>query len=93
MTKAELEKENGKLEGKLADLQSEYFELENFKNNEIAELKKRNAELAGQKASLERWFGEAKEIVKKMLYEYQRLCLIKKETIVEAEQFSREVEK
>lgn len=29
----------------------------------------------------------AKELIKKMLYEYQRLCLIKKETIAEAEQF------
>ncbi len=35
----ELLKENSKLEGKLADLTSEYYELENFKNNEIAELK------------------------------------------------------
>lgn len=33
------EKELGKLEGKLADLTSEYYELENLKNNEIAELK------------------------------------------------------
>lgn len=36
---AELDKENGKLEGKLADLQSEYAELENFKNNEVKGLK------------------------------------------------------
>ena len=34
---------------------------------ENAELKKRNAELAGQKASLERWFGEAKEIIRDLL--------------------------
>lgn len=34
---------------------------------ENAELKKRNGELAGQKASLERWFGEAKEIIKDLL--------------------------
>lgn len=33
------EKEFGKVEGKLADLTSEYYELENLKNNEIAELK------------------------------------------------------
>lgn len=32
----------------------------------------------------------AKEIIKKMLYEYQRLCLIKKETLTEAEQFLEE---
>ena len=37
--KEKLEKENGKLEGKLADLQSEYAELENFKNNEVKGLK------------------------------------------------------
>lgn len=33
---------------------------------------------------------QAKEIIKKMLYEYQRLCLIKKETIIDAEQFLKE---
>ena len=37
----ELNKENGKLEGKLADLQSEYVELENFHHNEVNELKVR----------------------------------------------------
>lgn len=37
----ELESENGKLEGKLADLQSEYVELENFHNNEVKELKEK----------------------------------------------------
>jgi hypothetical protein len=31
--------------------------------------------------------ADAKELIKKMLYEYQRLCLIKKETIAEAERF------
>lgn len=35
----ELDKENGKLEGKLSDLQSEYIELENFHNNEVKGLK------------------------------------------------------
>ena len=35
----------------------------------------------------------AKKIVTKMLYEYQRLCLIKKETIAEAEQFLIEPDK
>lgn len=34
---------------------------------ENAELKKRNGELAGQKASLERWFGEARQIIKELL--------------------------
>ena len=33
------EKELGKVEGKLADLTSEYYELENFKNNEINKAK------------------------------------------------------
>ena len=37
-----LEKENGKLEGKIADLQSEYVELENFHHNEVNELKEQN---------------------------------------------------
>lgn len=36
---AELEKENGKLQGKIADLESEYYELENSKDNEIEKLK------------------------------------------------------
>lgn len=40
--------------------QAENKELE----KENAELKKRNGELAGQKASLERWFGEAKSIIR-----------------------------
>ena len=31
--------------------------------------------------------AEVKELIRKMLYEYQRLCLIKKETIAEAEKF------
>lgn len=35
----ELDKENGKLEGKLSDLQSEYIELENFHNNIVNGLK------------------------------------------------------
>ena len=35
--------------------------------DENAQLKNRNSELAGQKASLERWYGEAKEIIKGLL--------------------------
>ena len=31
--------------------------------------------------------ADVKELIRKMLYEYQRLCLIKKETISEAEKF------
>lgn len=36
---SELEETNAKLQAKIDDWQSEYIELENFKNNEIAELK------------------------------------------------------
>lgn len=31
--------------------------------------------------------ADVKELIRKMLYEYQYLCLIKKETIAEAENF------
>ena len=31
--------------------------------------------------------ADVKEFIRKMIYEYQRLCLIKKETIAEAEKF------
>ncbi len=31
--------------------------------------------------------AEMKELIKKLVYEYKRLCLIKKETITKAEQF------
>ena len=31
--------------------------------------------------------ADVKELIRKMLYEYQLLCLIKKETIAEAEKF------
>ena len=31
--------------------------------------------------------AEVKELIRKMIYEYQRLCLIKKERIAEAEKF------
>lgn len=47
-----LDKENGKLEGKLADLQSEYVELENFHNNEVNELKAQIEELKKENAEL-----------------------------------------
>ena len=40
-----LEKENGKLEGFLEDERMEYYELENFKNNEIKELKDRTKKI------------------------------------------------
>ena len=31
--------------------------------------------------------ADVKELIRKMLYEYQQLCLIKKETIAEAKKF------
>lgn len=52
---------------------------------EISEKTQRIAELEAQTA-------KAKEIIKKMSYEYQRLCLIKKETLTEAEQFIKDSE-
>lgn len=39
---ADLEKQNAKLQAKIDDWQSEYIELENFTNNEIAELEEQN---------------------------------------------------
>jgi septal ring factor EnvC (AmiA/AmiB activator) len=108
------EKELGKLEGKLADLTSEYYELENLKNNEIAELKayneklldsdiekhnkivelqNRNGELAGQKSSLERWLGEAKKIIKRLIKAtYGEGWNYSLQVKVEAEQFLKESE-
>ena len=73
-----LEKENGKLEGKLADLQSEYIELENFHNNTVNELK----------AQLTR----AKEIIQDMLKDIPNRMWYTDATIKEAEQFLKEAE-
>ena len=60
-------------------------------NQKITELKaliKSEHEIEARKNnSLVSQVTKAKEIIKKMLYEYQRLCLIKKETLTEAEQF------
>lgn len=58
MTDKECEIETSKA---IMEMRKHIAELE----KENAELKNRNSELAGQKASLERWFGEAKEIIKK----------------------------
>ena len=58
---------------------------------ENTKLKERNAELAGQKASLERWFGEAKAIIRKY-YNYNHICGYSYEAIdKQAEQFLKEV--
>ena len=70
--------------------------------DENAELKNRNSELAGQKASLERWYGEAKKILTKLLEEeknnmYWEMNGSDKSSYYEvrkqAEQFLNEVEK
>ncbi len=58
---------------------------------ENAELQKRNGELAGQKASLERWFGEAKELIKSFLNADSELDMINAQR--KAERFIKEVEK
>ena len=58
---------------------------------ENTKLKERNAELAGQKASLERWFSEAKAIIRKY-YNYNHICGYSYEAIdKQAEQFLKEV--
>lgn len=54
---------------------------------ENAELKNRNAELAGQKASLERWFGEAKEIIKLLLWDLRNRSYEPIKDVERAEQF------
>lgn len=85
----ELESENRRIAGECHRL----VDTLEQKQKENAELKKRNGELAGQKASLERWFGEAKAIMKDML------SILPKENIEgiyeiteEAEQFLRETD-
>lgn len=74
----ELDKENGKLEGKLADLQSEYVELENLHNNIVNELK---AQLT-----------KAKEIIQDMLRDIPNRMWYTDATIKEAEQFLKEAD-
>lgn len=59
----------------------EVWKLKSCKDNFLAGLK------AGRQDEL---LTKAKEIIKKMLYEYQRLCLIKKDTIADAEQYIKE---
>lgn len=50
---SELEETNAKLQAKIDDWQSEYIELENFKNNEIAELKE---QIEKMKDCLNKWY-------------------------------------
>lgn len=85
---AALDKENGKLEGKLSDLQSEYIELENFHNNIVN----------GLKAQI----TKAKDIITNLVNfdssykndeEYQYTSMLHDEIWEEAEHFLKEVEK
>lgn len=65
------------------------YALDVAKATYIASAEPRESRIAELKEQL----TKAKEIIKKILYEYQRLCLIKKETIADAEQFLKEIEK
>ena len=102
------EKELGKVEGKFADLTSEYYELENLKNNEIAELKDyRLKTLAENQTDVQKyavnlehklsWYDEqllkAKEIIKRLLKAtYGEGWNYSLQVKVEAEKFLKECE-
>lgn len=74
------------------------------RNKRIDDLQKENAELKKQlemsnkvyndnldySHHIEEQLTKAENLIKKMLYEYLRLCVIKKETIAEAKQFLKE---
>ena len=94
----ELEKENDELKAKLSDLQSEYYELENFHHNEINELNEHNIKDCENfnktmKEIKEQWNKEhyqlikAKEIIAKLYHADE--CFTYDE---EAEQFLKESE-
>lgn len=78
---AELEEKNAELKG-LKDVAT----LIRANNDTVTTLMQLNNMLVSKSQQL----TKAKKIIEKMLYEYQRLCLIKKETIAEAEQFLKE---
>ena len=82
----ELDKENGKLEGKLADLQSEYVELENFKNNEVNELKAQLTKAGGIITNLVTFDGSYEDDE-----EFQHQNEMYDKIWAEAEQFLKEV--
>ena len=102
------EQELSKVEGKLADLTSEYYELENLKNNEIAELKDyRLKTLAENQTDVQKyavnlehklsWYDEqllkAKEIIKRLLKAtYGEGWNYSLQVKVEAEKFLKELE-
>ena len=94
----ELEKENNELKAKLSDLQSEYYELENFHHNEINELNEQNIKDCESfnktmKEIKEQWNKEhyqlikAKEIIAKLYHADE--CFTYDE---EVEQFLKESE-
>ena len=94
----ELEKENDELKAKLSDLQSEYYELENFHHNEINELNEQNIKDCESfnktmKEIKEQWNKEhyqlikAKEIIAKLYHADE--CFTYDE---EVEQFLKESE-
>ena len=89
-------KEFAELNDKLNNLSSvAEVRLANWQKyeKENAELKKRNGELAGQKASLERWFGEAKELIKRLIKAtYGEGWNYSLQVKVEAEKFLKESE-
>ena len=104
---SELEKENAELKENIENLEgiklsqgsaleTEYMINESLKE-EKAELKKRNGELAEQKASLERWLGEAKGIIRSLLFHMNKdtfsvVYETKEESISKAETFLEEEE-
>lgn len=100
----ELNKENAILEGKLADLQSEYIELENFHHNEINELNEQNIKDCENfnktmKEIKEQWNKEHYQLIKakELLNDFLLMAKVEHlkeryETVSEAEQFLKESE-
>lgn len=98
---AVLDKENGKLEGKLSDLQSEYIELENFKNNEVKGLKdilerveSENVHLIGKLAFTENTLNNYIAQIEELKQLLQDIIVSsgsdREELLKEAEQFLKE---
>ena len=103
-----LNKELGKVEGKLADLTSEYYELENLKNNEISELKEaikhfnpccewdddvHDCEFRHYAMEYGNKLAKAKEIIKRLIKEtYGEGWNYSLQVKVEAEKFLKECE-
>ena len=84
-------------EKRIKHLEESLLDVTEKSVRQIAELRNRNSELAGQKASLERWYGEAKELIKKLIHEFYYLCELHNfatdyECLAEAEQFLKESE-